>query len=278
MAKRKLPWMKWHPRDWLSEPTLRRCSIAARGAWMDLLMYMEADDTPQLSCTMLEYAQMLGVDYDTACALVMELIAKGVCDSDFDPLSSRVTEHNGPVTLLSRRYVREHKARESNRKRQARFRKRRESNTACNGGDSESDSESDSEQDSEEGSGPPEPGPDPVAAVPYDDILEAWNNIAAIAGCKAIRKLTAARKRKLRIRWRDPDWRANWLEAINLLPERRFACGENDRGWRMDFNFFLKPDTVTKLLEGAYEGKPAAPKSTRPEDVWITVPDEESQA
>ena len=256
MAKRKLPWMKWHPRDWLSEPTLRKSSPAARGIWMDLLMYMEADGTDRLSCTLLDYASMCGVDYDTACELITELIAKGVCDSDFDPSKGHVTARNDAITLVSRRLEREHKSRDSNRKRQERFRKRRESNGGCNGGDLDSESDSEEEQPHVAASPPP-----------YGDIEEAWNNVAAAAGCVRCKDLTDPRRAKIRTRWRSKTWRDSWLQAINELPERAFACGENDRGWRMDFDFFLKPGTVTAILEGKYGGRPAPPKPPqRPED------------
>jgi hypothetical protein len=36
----KLPWCKFWPRDWISDPALRLCSYGARGLWADLLCYM----------------------------------------------------------------------------------------------------------------------------------------------------------------------------------------------------------------------------------------------
>lgn len=34
------PWMKFYPADWRSDPALRRCSMAARGLWMEMLCIM----------------------------------------------------------------------------------------------------------------------------------------------------------------------------------------------------------------------------------------------
>lgn len=34
---RRNPWMKWYPADWRAETTLRMCSLAARGLWIELL-------------------------------------------------------------------------------------------------------------------------------------------------------------------------------------------------------------------------------------------------
>lgn len=35
-----VPWVKWHFDKWRSDPGLRKCSLAARGLWMDLLCIM----------------------------------------------------------------------------------------------------------------------------------------------------------------------------------------------------------------------------------------------
>lgn len=56
-------------------------------------------------------------------------------------------------------------------------------------------------------------------------------------------------------RMADPYWRENWRGALALMAGRAFCRGENDRGWVADLDFFLRPDTVTRLLEGKYESK-----------------------
>lgn len=44
-------------------------------------------------------------------------------------------------------------------------------------------------------------------------------------------------------------WRA-YCHAIRGSP---FLLGENDRGWRADFDFALKPRNISKILEGGYD-------------------------
>lgn len=39
-----MPWMKFYPADWRSDPRLRMCSLAARGLWIELLSYMHEAD------------------------------------------------------------------------------------------------------------------------------------------------------------------------------------------------------------------------------------------
>ena len=34
------PWMKFYPSDWRADPSLRMCSIGARGLWMEMLCVM----------------------------------------------------------------------------------------------------------------------------------------------------------------------------------------------------------------------------------------------
>ena len=40
MASEKLPWFKFFPRDWHADLNLRKCSLAARGLWIELCGYM----------------------------------------------------------------------------------------------------------------------------------------------------------------------------------------------------------------------------------------------
>jgi hypothetical protein len=34
------PWLKWYPTDWRADPSLRTCSLSARGLWIEMLGYM----------------------------------------------------------------------------------------------------------------------------------------------------------------------------------------------------------------------------------------------
>ena len=110
--------------DWLKEPTLRMCSLAARGAWIDLLMFMHAGDDFKITATLLDYARILGTDFDEALTVLCELIGKNVCDASVTAEALRVTPHNAEVTLISRRFQRDRKSSNANAERQERYRKR----------------------------------------------------------------------------------------------------------------------------------------------------------
>jgi len=89
--------------------------------------------------------------------------------------------------------------------------------------------------------------------VPFTEIRAAWNAMAGESLPNVIR-MTKKRKSAIQSRWRDDDWKEHWSEALAKIPERPFLMGDNDRGWKADFDFFIKPDTVTKILEGKYAG------------------------
>ena len=31
------PWLKFYPQDWIGDPKLRACSLAARGLWLEMM-------------------------------------------------------------------------------------------------------------------------------------------------------------------------------------------------------------------------------------------------
>lgn len=75
-------------------------------------------------------------------------------------------------------------------------------------------------------------------------------------------RLTKKRQTALAARWKDEWWRDNWKSAIDRGGGSAFLRGANDRGWMIDLEFFLKPDTVAKILEGKYDNRPGTTKQT----------------
>lgn len=84
------------------------------------------------------------------------------------------------------------------------------------------------------------------------EILEAWQTRMVPQGFPEIRKMTAQRERQLGARLRDSTM-DDWQRAFAALERSAFCRGENDRGWRADFDFLLQPKSFTKLIEGAYD-------------------------
>lgn len=79
-------------------------------------------------------------------------------------------------------------------------------------------------------------------------VVEAWN----ATGFPKCMKMTDDRRAALNQRLSDPFWRDNWAEALERIRASKFCNGENNRKWVADFEFFCRPDTVVKAMEGKY--------------------------
>jgi hypothetical protein len=84
------------------------------------------------------------------------------------------------------------------------------------------------------------------------EVIEAWQTRMVPQGFPAIRKMTGQRDRLLNARLRDSTL-DEWMTVFAAMERSAFLRGENDRGWRADFDFLLQPKSFTKLLEGAYD-------------------------
>lgn len=87
-----------------------------------------------------------------------------------------------------------------------------------------------------------------------ESVLGEWNRLMGQT-CR----WTAKRQKAFRERWKSQLWRDSWRDAIARAAASEFCRGVNDRGWLADFEWFLKPDTVTKLLEGKYDDRERKP-------------------
>ena len=97
--------------------------------------------------------------------------------------------------------------------------------------------------------------PPPVPAPPSpkcDEIFREWNNQSVFPKCLV---LSEPRRRSLEARLREPFFVQNWREAMAKIRKSSFCRGKNDRGWRADFDWFVKPGSVVKIMEGKYDDR-----------------------
>ncbi len=97
-------------------------------------------------------------------------------------------------------------------------------------------------------------------------VVTTWN---ASPGVSKVQQLTKARLKKLRVRLAEDYFRAHWRTGIERVAASPFCTGQGERGWRADLDWFLRPDTLTQVLEGKYDGRIAmrAPASPAPKFV-----------
>lgn len=101
------------------------------------------------------------------------------------------------------------------------------------------------------------------------DVAQAWNDMAAKHALKQIENMTIERQRKLAERMAEHTAEA-LVEGIKMIPDAPFLLGAGDRGWRASFDWFLRPDSLTQIVNGAYApwsagGRPATEPAKGPQ-------------
>lgn len=85
-----------------------------------------------------------------------------------------------------------------------------------------------------------------------EEVIEAWNSMEILP---KIMSLTEKRRKTIKARLDDQFFTANWRTALAKVLESAFCTGTNDRGWKADIDWFLKPDSVPMIMEGKYDNK-----------------------
>ncbi len=88
------------------------------------------------------------------------------------------------------------------------------------------------------------------ASVPYRQIIDAYNE--SCGSLPKATKLTDKRKRAIRSCMAQGFTADEMCRAFRFAASTPFLTGENDRRWRANFDFIIKPDNMQKILEGAY--------------------------
>jgi hypothetical protein len=93
------------------------------------------------------------------------------------------------------------------------------------------------------------------AAAPVSAVVAAWNGVD---GLPQVRCLSEGRRRKLETRLGDPFFCDHYPAAILKIAASSFCRGSGKNGWKATFDFLLKPDTVARAMEGAYDDRQQA--------------------
>jgi len=93
---------------------------------------------------------------------------------------------------------------------------------------------------------------DDDAPVRPQEIIDAWNSMAKRVGLSEIKVLNSKRMVSLKARIRECPDVETWSVALQNIERSKFLRGENDRGWKANFDFLLQPSSFTKLIEGSY--------------------------
>jgi len=85
-----------------------------------------------------------------------------------------------------------------------------------------------------------------------DELVEDWNALATQCGLPTVAKLTESRRRRAQARIRQYPELEAWQRAFACIRGSPWMQGQNERGWRADFDFILQDKSFTRLVEGTY--------------------------
>lgn len=87
-----------------------------------------------------------------------------------------------------------------------------------------------------------------------EKLLRIWNeNRNSLPS--ALHLSNGQRKKSASARWSEFPDEEFWKNVVRRISESEFCLGKNDRGWKADFDFLVKPDTHVKVNEGKYDSK-----------------------
>jgi uncharacterized protein YdaU (DUF1376 family) len=233
-------WMPLYIGDYLSDTMHLTCEQS--GAYLHLIMhYWRAGSLPDNDTALAQIARLPLKSWKAHKAVIAAFFGDGWTHKRIDAERTHAAE------------VRERYVERAKKGADKRWQKDASSNASsipktCNGhGNSPSQVSNEtiasSNEDVSVGTDPP---------LTKSEILDAWQQRMVPLGVPAVAKMTADRDRKLRARLKDSTIE-EWQRAMDALERSAFCRGENDRGWRADFDFLLQPKSFTKLLEGAYD-------------------------
>jgi hypothetical protein len=88
-----------------------------------------------------------------------------------------------------------------------------------------------------------------------------WNAITALP---QVKDFTGKRKAALAQRRKEPFFTEHFDAALAKLAASSFCTGKNERGWKADFDFFLQPDSVVRIMEGKYDDRKGVTMPSKP--------------
>ena len=95
---------------------------------------------------------------------------------------------------------------------------------------------------------------DAVADVPEESGTKArWVAQCVGAATGTNYRVTPKRQKAIAARFRDPYWVDNWQEALSRCGSISGLNGNNDTNWTFDLDWFIRPETVVKIMEGKYD-------------------------
>jgi hypothetical protein len=94
--------------------------------------------------------------------------------------------------------------------------------------------------------------PDPTAKI--HTLAEIWNaHRGKLPECKSTESST--RRKACETRWRSNPDPKFWEQVVKRIAASNFCGGSSNTSWIATFDWLIRPDTATKVLEGKYDNR-----------------------
>lgn len=103
-------------------------------------------------------------------------------------------------------------------------------------------------------------GPAPLQPEQERSIAEIWRAWNQAKGVTTFLALTLKRRTWFKQRLSEPFFRQNWKLAIDRIQKSHFCLGQNDRNWVANIDWFLRPNTCARIMEGLYDNRGGHPE------------------
>ncbi len=93
-----------------------------------------------------------------------------------------------------------------------------------------------------------------------EPVIEAWNSLSNDTAIKPVSKISSNSKRYQMLIARIKEYGIDdVLKTIEKIKQSEFLRGDNNKGWIITFDWFVRPNNFPKVLEGNYDNKATQP-------------------
>lgn len=93
----------------------------------------------------------------------------------------------------------------------------------------------------------------PAETGRFTEIVESWNSLS-VYGIAQIKRIVDGSIRAKQLKSRISQYGEDAIiEAIDRIRRSKFLQGDNNRGWIITFDWFIKPSNFAKVYEGNYD-------------------------
>lgn len=89
--------------------------------------------------------------------------------------------------------------------------------------------------------------------------FDRYNRMARASACPVANLLNAQRRSRLKARLKETGI-DGWNDAVDRVARSEFCQGANDNGWVASLDFMLQATSFTRIIEGNFDNKQAAPR------------------